>query len=110
MDSLEENVPRARAGHCSVAINSRLYIWSGRDGYRKAWNNQVCCKDLWYLETGDYSDSNHRHFTQNNTEPLTMGREFSQYLRTGTDVTSTRDRLNCGCFCLFATSVSTCAV
>ncbi|XP_068199305.1 host cell factor 1b [Antennarius striatus] len=51
MDSLEENLPRARAGHCSVAINSRLYIWSGRDGYRKAWNNQVCCKDLWYLET-----------------------------------------------------------
>ncbi|XP_036960577.1 host cell factor 1-like [Acanthopagrus latus] len=51
MDGLEENVPRARAGHCSVAINSRLYIWSGRDGYRKAWNNQVCCKDLWYLET-----------------------------------------------------------
>ncbi|XP_035512747.1 host cell factor 1b, partial [Morone saxatilis] len=51
MDSVEENVPRARAGHCSVAINSRLYIWSGRDGYRKAWNNQVCCKDLWYLET-----------------------------------------------------------
>lgn len=53
MDSLEENLPRARAGHCSVAINSRLYIWSGRDGYRKAWNNQVCCKDLWYLETGN---------------------------------------------------------
>ncbi|XP_038154355.1 host cell factor 1b [Cyprinodon tularosa] len=51
MDGDEENLPRARAGHCSVAINSRLYIWSGRDGYRKAWNNQVCCKDLWYLET-----------------------------------------------------------
>uniref|UniRef100_A0A673XHY8 Host cell factor 1 n=1 Tax=Salmo trutta TaxID=8032 RepID=A0A673XHY8_SALTR len=51
MDSLEDNIPRARAGHCSVAINSRLYVWSGRDGYRKAWNNQVCCKDLWYLET-----------------------------------------------------------
>ncbi|XP_064877063.1 host cell factor 1b [Oncorhynchus nerka] len=51
MDSLEDNIPRARAGHCSVAINSRLYAWSGRDGYRKAWNNQVCCKDLWYLET-----------------------------------------------------------
>ncbi|XP_064812250.1 host cell factor 1-like isoform X2 [Oncorhynchus masou masou] len=51
LDSLEENIPRARAGHCSVAINSRLYVWSGRDGYRKAWNNQVCCKDLWYLET-----------------------------------------------------------
>ncbi|KAG7275999.1 hypothetical protein CRUP_028556 [Coryphaenoides rupestris] len=51
MDTLEDNIPRARAGHCSVAINSRLYVWSGRDGYRKAWNNQVCCKDLWYLET-----------------------------------------------------------
>ncbi|KAH6928035.1 hypothetical protein HPB50_010615 [Hyalomma asiaticum] len=51
MEVFEEAVPRARAGHCSVAINSRLYIWSGRDGYRKAWNNQVCCKDLWYLET-----------------------------------------------------------
>ncbi|OTF72803.1 Kelch domain containing Galactose oxidase-like protein [Euroglyphus maynei] len=45
------NVPRARAGHSAVAIGSRLYIWSGRDGYRKAWNNQVCCRDLWYLET-----------------------------------------------------------
>ncbi len=52
MDTLEDNIPRARAGHCSVAINNRLYVWSGRDGYRKAWNNQVCCKDLWYLETG----------------------------------------------------------
>uniref|UniRef100_A0A671KXM7 Host cell factor 1 n=1 Tax=Sinocyclocheilus anshuiensis TaxID=1608454 RepID=A0A671KXM7_9TELE len=51
MDTLEDNIPRARAGHCTVAINNRLYAWSGRDGYRKAWNNQVCCKDLWYLET-----------------------------------------------------------
>lgn len=50
VDSLEENVPRARAGHCAVGVHSRLYVWSGRDGYRKAWNNQVCCKDLWYLE------------------------------------------------------------
>lgn len=47
----EDNLPRARAGHSAVQINSRLYVWSGRDGYRKAWNNQVCCKDLWYLET-----------------------------------------------------------
>ncbi|XP_026108143.1 host cell factor 1-like isoform X4 [Carassius auratus] len=51
MDTLEDNIPRARAGHCAVAINNRLYVWSGRDGYRKAWNNQVCCKDLWCLET-----------------------------------------------------------
>lgn len=45
-----ENIPRPRAGHCAVGIHTRLYVWSGRDGYRKAWNNQVCCKDLWYLE------------------------------------------------------------
>lgn len=44
--------PRARAGHCAVSVGSRIYIWSGRDGYRKSWNYQVCCKDLWYLETG----------------------------------------------------------
>merc|ERR1712106_167660 len=52
MDKFEEQMPRARAGHCSVGIHTRLFVWSGRDGYRKAWNNQVCCKDLWYLETG----------------------------------------------------------
>ncbi|XP_007438509.1 host cell factor 2 [Python bivittatus] len=44
-------LPGPRAGHCAVIVGSRLYIWSGRDGYRKAWNNQVCCKDLWYLDT-----------------------------------------------------------
>ncbi|CAJ1054482.1 host cell factor 2 isoform X1 [Xyrichtys novacula] len=43
--------PGARAGHCAATVGSRLYIWSGRDGYRKSWNYQVCCKDLWYLET-----------------------------------------------------------
>ncbi|XP_043823067.1 host cell factor 2 [Dromiciops gliroides] len=43
--------PRPRAGHCAVAIGTRLYFWSGRDGYKKAMNNQVCCKDLWYLDT-----------------------------------------------------------
>jgi hypothetical protein len=55
-ECLDENVPRARAGHCAVTVNTRMYIWSGRDGYRKAWNNQVCkyCfidtifKDLFY--------------------------------------------------------------
>ncbi|KAI1715473.1 host cell factor 1 [Ditylenchus destructor] len=45
-------IPRARAGHSSAVINKRIYIWSGRDGYRKARkNNQICCKDLWFLET-----------------------------------------------------------
>ncbi|CAK9826153.1 Host cell factor [Anthophora retusa] len=54
VDTLEENVPRARAGHCAIGMHNKLYVWSGRDGYRKAWNNQVrvCCKDLWYLEVG----------------------------------------------------------
>ncbi|XP_066994156.2 host cell factor 1 [Anabrus simplex] len=51
IDAFEDNIPRPRAGHCAVGIHSRIYLWSGRDGYRKAWNNQVCCKDLWYLET-----------------------------------------------------------
>ncbi|KAL1110357.1 hypothetical protein AAG570_007888 [Ranatra chinensis] len=41
MDVSEENMPRARAGHCAVGVHCRIYIWSGRDGYRKAWNNQV---------------------------------------------------------------------
>ncbi|GAB0092079.1 Host cell factor [Sergentomyia squamirostris] len=52
IDNALESIPRARAGHSAVGIQSRLYVWSGRDGYRKSWNNQVrvCCKDLWYLE------------------------------------------------------------
>jgi len=41
METLEDALPRARAGHSAVAIHTRLFIWSGRDGYRKAWNNQV---------------------------------------------------------------------
>lgn len=41
MEVFEDAIPRARAGHCSVNIHTRLYVWSGRDGYRKAWNNQV---------------------------------------------------------------------
>ncbi|CAG0915843.1 unnamed protein product [Notodromas monacha] len=51
MEVYDESLPRARAGHCAVSIRNRLYIWSGRDGYRKAWNFQVCCRDFWYLET-----------------------------------------------------------
>ncbi|XP_053572940.1 host cell factor 2 [Bombina bombina] len=46
-----KNCPPPRAGHCAVVIGKRLYIWSGRDGYRKAWNYQVCCNDLWYIDT-----------------------------------------------------------
>ncbi|XP_065121807.1 host cell factor 2 isoform X1 [Paramisgurnus dabryanus] len=43
--------PKARAGHCAATVGSRLYIWSGRDGYSKCNSFQVCCKDMWYLET-----------------------------------------------------------
>ncbi|KAJ7329063.1 hypothetical protein JRQ81_015237 [Phrynocephalus forsythii] len=50
-DDKNNSLPGPRAGHCAVIVGTRLYIWSGRDGYRKAWNNQVCCKDLWYLDT-----------------------------------------------------------
>lgn len=51
-DSDNDSVPKSRAGHCATPISTRLYIWSGRDGYKKAANkNQVCYNDLWYLET-----------------------------------------------------------
>lgn len=50
-EETQASSPRSRAGHCAATIGSRLYIWSGRDGYRKNWNSQVCRKDLWYLET-----------------------------------------------------------
>ena len=49
LEVLEDAVPRARAGHCAVNIHNRLWIWSGRDGYRKAWNNQVCRTYLYIL-------------------------------------------------------------
>ena len=35
----------------SIMLTKTMNYILGRDGYRKAWNNQVCCKDLWYLET-----------------------------------------------------------
>ncbi|KRX74308.1 Host cell factor 1 [Trichinella sp. T6] len=51
LGKVEDENPRPRAGHSAVAMRSRMYIWSGRDGYRKAWNAQICCKDMWCLET-----------------------------------------------------------
>ena len=47
----DDTCPRARAGHCAVTVDTRMFVWSGRDGFRKTWNNQICCRDLWYLET-----------------------------------------------------------
>eukprot|EP01134_Creolimax_fragrantissima_P006298 CFRG6298T1 len=46
-----DGVPKARAGHCAAAVGSRAFVWSGRDGYRVNQNSQVCCQDLWLLET-----------------------------------------------------------
>jgi len=42
--------PKNRAGHCAVNVQGRIWIWSGRDGYREVWNSFVCHNDLWYLE------------------------------------------------------------
>ena len=30
-----------RAGACGAVVGTRMYVWSGRDGYKKVWNNQV---------------------------------------------------------------------
>ena len=30
-----------RAGACGAVVGTRVYVWSGRDGYKKVWNNQV---------------------------------------------------------------------
>ena len=30
-----------RAGSCAAVVGTRMYIWSGRDGYKKVWNSQV---------------------------------------------------------------------
>lgn len=54
VEGADDQMPKPRAGHAAVNVHTRMYIWSGRDGYRRAWNNQVenvCCKDLWFLET-----------------------------------------------------------
>ncbi len=36
-----ENCPCSRAGHTAAVVGTRMYVWSGRDGYKKVWNNQV---------------------------------------------------------------------
>jgi host cell factor len=46
-----EEAPCPRAGHCASIVGTRMYVWSGRDAYKRVWNTQVCCNDLWYLET-----------------------------------------------------------
>lgn len=46
-----ESLPKARAGHAAAVVNSRMYVWSGRDGIRKLMNAQLCCNDMFLLDT-----------------------------------------------------------
>ena len=43
----EEASPCPRAGHAAAVVGTRMYVWSGRDGYRRVWNNQVCVCAEW---------------------------------------------------------------
>lgn len=36
-----EEAPCPRAGHCAAIVGTRMYIWSGRDAYKRVWNTQV---------------------------------------------------------------------
>jgi host cell factor len=46
-----DDVVGPRAGAAAAVVGTRMYVWSGRDGYKKVWNNQLCCPDLFFLET-----------------------------------------------------------
>ena len=37
----QEEAPCPRAGHTAAVVGTRMYVWSGRDGYKKVWNSQV---------------------------------------------------------------------
>lgn len=42
-----------------VSVHSRLYIWSGREGIRRIMNSQICCNDMYFLETSPPSPPEH---------------------------------------------------
>ncbi|CAB0000782.1 unnamed protein product [Nesidiocoris tenuis] len=65
-----EVCPQARAGHCAVVVGSRIYVWSGRDGYTRQYNTQVCCNDLWYLEVAKPDVGERVHLIKANTTAL----------------------------------------
>lgn len=72
-ESSNEVAPKPRAGHCAVPISTRIYIWSGRDGYKKAPNkNQICYNDHWYLETEPPSQPTKPAPIRANTQTLEM--------------------------------------
>ena len=37
----QSSCPSPRAGACAAVVGTRMYLWSGRDGYKKIWNQQV---------------------------------------------------------------------
>ena len=44
----EGDAPCPRAGHAAAVVGTRIYIWSGRDGYKKVWNSQVHTQHMAY--------------------------------------------------------------
>lgn len=67
-----DGYPQPRAGHCAVVVGSRIYVWSGRDGYTRAWDVQVCCKDLWFLEVGKPGPAGKVHLVKAGTRMLEL--------------------------------------
>lgn len=41
--------PVGRAGHSAVAIDERIYVWSGRYGWERVDGKQICLDDFWML-------------------------------------------------------------
>lgn len=71
MDTNGNNIkPKARAGHCAVSIQTRMYLWSGRDGYKKVFDSQVCCNDLWFLEVDKPQKCVKNHLVRASTNTL----------------------------------------
>lgn len=70
METNDDDSPRARAGHCAVGIHTRLYVWSGRDGYRKAWNNQVIEKYRFFLVSSNYIQKVYSRYTMDKSKNL----------------------------------------
>ena len=32
--------------HTAAVVGTRMYVWNGRDGYKKVWNNQISPEKL----------------------------------------------------------------
>ncbi|KAL1492874.1 hypothetical protein ABEB36_011050 [Hypothenemus hampei] len=63
-------VPCARSGHCAVGFNTGLYIWSGRNRYRKLWEHQPFCNDMWFIEVEKPPAPSHISLVKTRTHSL----------------------------------------